>query len=793
MTQTLARSLLSCIAFAPLSGTYARVPQPFTVAEEIGLAHFGDPYTAETQATGFSPDGNYFAAHTERGRLDLNRPEAALRIYRTQDVLGFLGHPQGSPPPPPVWTFRRSTADSGPIITHWRWLADSSGIAYLERGTNGSNRLVLAELKQKTIEPLTPHGQTIKAFDIRDRNHYVYALADLRLQQQAMAERKTAAVLGTGRALTDLLFPADQNPQVAAWADRSELWAVVDGKRFQIKDQSTGRPVVLFEEGQRKLVLSPNGRALITAVAIPEIPAAWESRYPPPFAAYPYHPRAGRQDLQTSMGQMLASEYVRIELHTGRVQSLLNAPTGMAAGWFELAPPAWSRDGEAVLLADTFGVSAVQAPSRPCAALVNFVTHAASCIESLKGPTATGYEKDYRLIKELRFASGDKHRVIVNYDNMGGTESSTEYQQEPEGAWIAGKTAAVEVAGGGLEVTVKQGLNEPPVLMATDSKTKVSWTIFDPNPQLKDIALGEATVYQWRDRAGRDWKGGLFKAVPYETGHRYPLVIQTHGFVETQFRPSGIFPTAFAARALAGAGLVVLQVQDCPIYSTPEEGPCNVDGYEAAVSKLVKDGLVDAERIGIIGFSRTCFDVMEALTATALHIKAAAITDGVMADYLQYLMSVDLGGNVIAHDYDAIIGARPFGMGLPQWLQRSPLFNIDKVNAPLLVVAEGRPSLLSMWAPYAALRYLRKPTELMLLHTSEHVLTNPEARMASQGGSVEWFRFWLQGYEDPARSRADQYKRWRELRALQEIPGRQPAGTGARHPKIGGVGTLPTK
>jgi len=246
VTQTLARSLLSCIAFAPLSGTYARVPQPFTVAEEIGLAHFGDPYTAETQATGFSPDGNYFAAHTERGRLDLNRPEAALRIYRTQDVLGFLGHPQGSPPPPPVWTFRRSTADSGPIITHWRWLADSSGIAYLERGTNGSNRLVLAELKQKTIEPLTPHGQTIKAFDIRDRNHYVYALADLRLQQQAMAERKTAAVLGTGRALTDLLFPADQNPQVAAWADRSELWAVVDGKRFQIKDQSTGRPVVLF-------------------------------------------------------------------------------------------------------------------------------------------------------------------------------------------------------------------------------------------------------------------------------------------------------------------------------------------------------------------------------------------------------------------------------------------------------------------------------------------------------------------------------------------------------------------
>jgi hypothetical protein len=40
-------------------------------------------------------------------------------------------------------------------------------------------------------------------------------------------------------------------------------------------------------------------------------------------------------------------------------------------------------------------------------------------------------------------------------------------------------------------------------------------------------------------------------------------------------------------------------------------------------------------------------------------------------------------------------------------------------------------------------------------------------RMASQGGSVDWFRFWLQGYEDPDPAKAGQYKRWRELRKLQ--------------------------
>ena len=73
-----------------------------------------------------------------------------------------------------------------------------------------------------------------------------------------------------------------------------------------------------------------------------------------------------------------------------------------------------------------------------------------------------------------------------------------------------------------------------------------------------------------------------------------------------------------------------------------------------------------------------------------------------------------------------------------------------------------------MWQPYAGLRYLDKPVELMMLNTDEHVLTNPAVRLASQGGSVEWFRFWLQDYEDPSPAKADQYKRWRQLRKLQE-------------------------
>ncbi len=740
---------------------------PFTVADEIGVAHFGDPYGGEAESVQFSPDGRYFAALTERGRIDLNRPEDTLRIYRVQEVLSALVRGVGAEPPTPFWAFERSTDKDGPIITHWRWLKDSSGIAFLERGAHGNNQLVLADLKKKTIEPLTPNGETINAFDIRDRQHYVYAVADRGLLERAAAEGQAAAIVGTGRPLDDLLFPADQNPDMTG-TDRSELWAVVEGKPYQVKDRANGQFLVLFSEGQRNLALSPDGQSVVTVLAVAEIPSAWEWLYPPPSAAFPFRIRAGTQDLATFNGYSLVSRYAHIDLRSGTVRPLSDAPTSVAAGWWLGASPAWSEDGKSISLPGTFVAPDTHAAAHACVAVVHAGAAIPSCVEWIEGPNANGSYENFRYVTGVRFADADGQRLIVSYNGSDGAQGRTEYRRTAAGAWaVALRTlGANRTARGSLDVTVRQGLNDPPVLRASDSKTQVSWVIWNPNPQLRDIALGEATVYKWKDKAGRDWKGGLFKPVPYEAGRRYPLVIQTHGFSESEFRPSGIFPTAFAARALAAAGLVVLQVQDCPILETTEEGPCNVDGYEAAVSELVQAGVVDSERIGIIGFSRTCFYVMEALTTSTLHINAASITDGVMGDYLQYMMEV--GTPVFADDAEAIIGARPFAEGLPQWLKRSPLFNMDRVSAALQVVAEGRSDLPFMWEPYAAMRYLHKPVDLILLNNNEHVLSNPAARLVSQGGTVDWMRFWLQGYEDPDPAKAEQYKRWRELRRLRD-------------------------
>jgi dipeptidyl aminopeptidase/acylaminoacyl peptidase len=763
---SLALATITLLATLPANAAQRR----FTVADDIGVSLFQHPDSGPRDPNIFSPNGRYFVVQTERGLLDRNRSESTLRVYATEAVHRFLSRPELTREPAPLLTVSKSTYKDGFIISVFRWLADSSGVAFMAKAASGNDQLFLADIKTRTVHALTMESQHITGFDIRDERHFVYTALTTTIQGQPDARSQGTAIVETGHSLYSILFPTEMSKGYVL----SELWAVVNGRRFQVKDKLS-RPLRLYLAGQQCLALSPDGASVVTAFALGVVPPEWETLYLPLQPASSRRIKAGPQNLSLD-GFEYVSEYVLISLLTGEAKPLTNTPIGDAAGWWGFLRAGWSADGKSIALTNTFLPLNAQKPSetldRPCIVVVDLARHDLSCLERLKGQTKTRngyeYEDDYHLVDNVQFAHETRQRVIVDYYLADESKGSTSYVRSADGSWTADPSAQKAIAQeSSVEVSVRQSLNDPPVLVATDPKSKQSQVIWDPNPQLKGIDLGEASVFKWKDETGRNWIGGLYKPPNYVEGYRYPLVIQNHGFLKDYFLPSGLDPTAFAARELAAAGILVLQVQDCPYSVTVEEGPCNVAGYEAAVRQLSADGLIDAERVGIIGFSRTCYYVMEALTTSAVRFKAAAITDGITRGYLQYITEVDTSDELTAHESDAMIGAQPFASGLQQWLKRSPEFNMEKVSTPLQVVALGASDVLFMWEPYAALRYLHKPVDLIVLGEGSHVLTNPAQRMSSQGGTVDWFRFWLKDEEDPDPVKVEQYERWRALRELQ--------------------------
>jgi dipeptidyl aminopeptidase/acylaminoacyl peptidase len=743
--------------------------RPFTVAEDIGLTSFDDPISGRLPIN-VSPNGRLVAVRTQRGVLEQNLLEDELRVYDVDALRNFVLHPEQAQGPKPIWSIHESTYSEGVLITDIRWLRDSNGLAFLSKDTHGKNQLLWTDLKHPQPYALSTENQDVMAFDVRDALHYIYTVRSTDLLMSPERERTMPSVVATGRSYSDLFFPEFATTN----HDRSDLWAAVGGRPHPIMPPGRSQAIAVYYEGQQTLALSPDGNTVATALPVKDVPAEWENRYGSSNPDDPYRIHSGHHDPDASKGTaLLISQYVTIDLRTGLIHSVAAAPTGLSAHWVAggRAATAWSDDGRFLALPGTFiaprGVGEVAAT--PCLAVSDVAKDRVQCLSPLRATyTKEGVPTPgYYFIDKLDFAGSSLRVLYRHYDQSKGVRVFTE---AASGEWQQDSDKGLTSDENTLDIFVRQGLNNPPVLVGTDIKTNSSRTIWDPNPQLKNIKVVNATVYHWTDKAGREWTGGLYKPTDYVSGHRYPLVIQTHGFTDKQFLPSGTMSTAFAARPLAASGIVVLQVLGCPVHvgDSLQEAPCEVAGYETAVEKLSSEGIIDPDKIGIIGFSRTCYYIMQAITSSTVRFKAASITAGVDFSYWQYLLYVDLGQNGPGREAEGIYQAKPFDVGLQQWINNSPEFKIDKVSAPLMVVGEGKVSLLEMWAPYAALRHLRKPTDLILLNTDEHILTNPAVRMASQGGSVDWFRFWLQGYEDPAAVKADQYRRWEGLCDMQK-------------------------
>jgi hypothetical protein len=535
--------------------------------------------------------------------------------------------------------------------------------------------------------------------------------------------------------------------------DEAGLWAVIDGKRFQVKD-SQGKPVLVREA----LSLSPDGRYVVAMAAAKKVPEEWAKYKAPP----------GYEHLPVN-----SSAYHLIELKSGSMKLLVNAPTGRNHDWNSRFWSArWSPDGRSLVLPNTFlplDVTDQEEKTRrethPCVSVLRLATEQISCVLPIKA----GLDKERYGLSDVGFESDDT--VVVDFDRsyyMRGSAPSAIFSRVSDGTWkqVPGaedpKLRALPI-----KVEVKQDVNHPPVVVAEDKTRHKPQPVWDPNPQLGDIELGQAEVIKGTDDHGNEWEGGLVKPPDYVPGRQYPLVIQTHGFFDGTFLSNGVFNSStFAARALAASGMVVLQLDWIQnLFSTPEEGPAEVAVFESAVKKLTAEGLIDPARVGVIGFSRTVYHVLEALTTRKI-FAAASVTDGITFGYFDYILNIE---SPYVRESDMVYGGDPFrAPGLENYLKRSPGFNMDKVSAPLLVLNGGKDTVLGDWEPYAALRVLNKPVELIMMQDGTHVLSNPQQRLFSETTQVDWFRFWLKGEEDADPAKTEQYVRWRKLRHLQD-------------------------
>jgi dipeptidyl aminopeptidase/acylaminoacyl peptidase len=777
----------------------------FTVADDIAMNRFSEPEpvpgAADTNVAPKSPDGKYVAIVTTKGILTTDRIISSIDLFDLHDAKEFLdSNGKGARPQPRLiatlnsFPHHQEPGRYAPVITNLRWSDDSKCLYFLGEDLNGIARLYQAKIGGSTAQVLTPAGYIVTQFAVTG-DTIVYRAINLAMEQhrnlgdQINADARDV----TGEGIHAILLPHEvdtfTSSTSAVWVirkvsatqsrtliphssfrDRTQFWSMYTSKNIELTPFS----------------VSPSGRKLIELFPVTNVPAAWESYEPATTVEYlRYHTNDPLLASDTNIYR--PKRYTLLDLDSGTVRPLVNAPNAITLGYREWTQVVWARSEQRVLVTNTFmpidhvGTTKDSESLRPCVvASVDLPTGKVACVIANSGGVGPDSTGGVHGVTHLSFGK-EENEVSFRVD-VGQTQNQLQDYKYQNGEWreitskqedgTANQSTVRGVPGdNNIQLVVKQSLNDPPTLWVVNEQTGSGKQIWDPNPQFADIQFAQASVYRWKDKSGYEWTGGLLKPIGYVPGRRYPVVIQMYMFLPDEFLTDGTDPSAFAARELASAGFVVLQIQKKLIHSWNDaELQEHLEGYRSAIEHLDSDGLIDRSKAGVVGFSMTGWYVEDALIKAPDMFAAATISEGNDPSYMNahFIDFANLSSQ--EEDYKTI-GAKPFGKGLEKWFENAADFHLDQVRTPLRIEASGLGSglaVLGEWELYSSLEMQNKPVDFIYFPTGTHIHQKPLERLESQQGDVDWFRFWLQGYEDPDPAKHGEYERWEHMRKLQD-------------------------
>ena len=734
----------------------------FGVVDSVQAVKFVDPTPDRRRierAFNVSPDGRQLAIVTQMGVLSDDSIECALTVFNLAQATEALerGDTDLTGYSRRIAIIRSTTNRLG--IDMVRWMPDGGALTFLGSCGDEPAQVFKHVLGTEGSIQLTWETEPIRDYDlVGDRLIYVIP----------------ARVLSASGPIADGYLPDSLSPVAALQLPRpisgiqsnDSSWSVV------LQDLHTNARKSIHSLSGRKdffhaiVRLSPDGRKAAGIIPAATVQAEWKEYF-----------------LGSARGNLIApgpnespyiAQYVIANLDTDVAEPLISTPVGGSTGYrLSMDRPVWGADSKTLFLLSArlplIGVDYDEKERRKAAPSVVEVDLDSRRITEIFQLPAMLNPEGQAAWPEM---ANNGAKLTVRCANRAGLLPDRVFLREQEG-WREIATPATPW----LEFS--QAVDLSPDLYLVDAVGRRG-RLTKLNPSFCIPWFGKTEIIQWTDARGTAWQGGLIYPPNYTPERRYPLAIQTYGFHPEEFLLDGPHGTAFSARALAASGLMVLQMsQTTRGFGTIEEGPSNMAGFESAIDSLAGRGLIDSDRVGLVGFSRTGFHVRYAITHSKYPIAAAVVADAVDYGYLQYIL-YRAPANVLTDFTDRrhqqMNAGLPFGAGLRNWAMSAPAFNVENVTAALLTQAMGRSSILSDWELHGALKILGRPAEFLFIDHAPHELVRPRQRARSMSATVDWLAFWLSGRErktpitelgetEPElRARYDRWRNWRESR-----------------------------
>lgn len=307
-------------------------------------------------------------------------------------------------------------------------------------------------------------------------------------------------------------------------------------------------------------------------------------------------------------------------------------------------------------------------------------------------------------------------------------------------------------------VCVAAEADRPPRLERIDLESGKRSVLFDPNVTLAHDMAASVSVQpiSWTDAKGTRFTGQFYPAKT--KGHKPPPLFISY------YRCSGFLRGGMGDEwplsTLAEKGIAALCINAPPLqHDAVKRYEQGRSAIESAVDYLTSRGDIDAARVGMGGLSFGA----EVAMWTAMNSRvprAISISTPVVSPMARLLFS--LWGNTYSSRLK-----RYWQLGSPEdspkrWRLISPAYDTGKVKVPVLMQMPEQEYRSSL--DYSVPMIQAHQADVYVFPNEPHQKFQPRHKLAVYERNLDWFRFWLQDYEDGDSIKADQYTRWRQMR-----------------------------
>ncbi len=293
---------------------------------------------------------------------------------------------------------------------------------------------------------------------------------------------------------------------------------------------------------------------------------------------------------------------------------------------------------------------------------------------------------------------------------------------------------------------LKSSSGAPPELQLA-TKAGSRWTerplaVF--NPEVTSFPHVTAKTLRWKSRDGLDIEGVLRLPFGYKEGTRVPLLVELHG------GPTGVavegfpIPRTYPAQMFLQEGFAFLAPNfrgssnyggRFRLANIESQGFGDFEDVMAGIDLLVKQGVADPDRMGVMGWSYGGF-----LSAWILghSDRFKAISIGAPGtDWISWYGRSD-GPREVLWTY---FGGQPWDR-LETYNRHSPRYSLRHAKTPSLL-AHGEQDIDDVSEIFHALTDLNVPVEFVTYPREGHGISEPSHQRDLMRRNLEWFKHWV--------------------------------------------------